>query len=219
MRQFDDIPTLSVAQGTDPNSVKPEPLPLPHHRFGFLWDFVVMPPPSAPYLPSSGRQFIRFNPSRVLARIDLDPLKNNPCFYFNFRGISVGCNSTDLPCEYDISGLQWNGNVDVIQGNKVFTTASCPAQSNCTLLPLDAESVTPSPFQNLTAITIKATSGGQPTIWWADDVKFDWTENTCEAAQCRSKIPNTIMHPAWKENVMKPSPFLRRATRRHIKDA
>jgi hypothetical protein len=133
--------------------------------------------------------------SRV-ANIGLAQLRGNPCFRFALQGIKLGCNSTDAPCVFDITALQWNGVEEVAQGNKTFEVAACPDISNCTLNHQILDQAAAPTFENLTAINITLTSTGQPQTWWADDLQIAWTDNDCTAAACRARVPNNIMIPS-----------------------
>jgi hypothetical protein len=207
-----------VKSGTDPSTVKPEPVPNPYHRFEFSPDFRVAPPPTAPYIPSSGALFSQFEPIQDLsARIDLDPLRDNSCFRFDFHGISLGCNSTDQPCLFEIVSIQWDGKTDVVQGTQTLTVEACPQQANCSLSAQTVEASAAASFTNLTAINITATSADEPVTFWADDLQLSWTNNTCGAATCRSKVPNTIMkQSSLSSTVSKTKGFLRWAGRVHV---
>ncbi|KAK1753727.1 hypothetical protein QBC47DRAFT_47378 [Echria macrotheca] len=190
--QFDDIPTITGGNGSSP----PQPVPFPYHRFFFSSGFTVVPPPSTRYQPSSGIQMTQYNTSvSPTAQIGLAQLQDNSCFRFNFLGISLGCDSTDQSCVFDITGLQWNGDDNVVQSNRTLEIAACPDGSNCTLSHQILDSAAAMTFSNLTAINITLTVGGQPRNWWGDDLQIAWSDNSCAAATCRSRVPNTIMIP------------------------
>jgi hypothetical protein len=53
---------LSVSD-PNPNDVTPEPVFNPYHQFDFSDGFVVVPPPTAKYLPTSKPLFIEFIPN------------------------------------------------------------------------------------------------------------------------------------------------------------
>ncbi|KAL2015439.1 hypothetical protein VTK56DRAFT_5494 [Thermocarpiscus australiensis] len=195
--QFDDIPVVATGNVTDANSIKPQPVPFPYHRFSFSGDFHVVPPPATKYRPSSGSRMLLHNTSTSsVGQISLAELRGNPCFRFNFHSVSLGCNSTSAPCTFHITGLQWNGIEDVVRGNKTFGIAACSQQSNCTLSHLMIDSETAPTFANLTAINITLSTAGQPQTWWADDLRILWTDNSCSAAACRAMVPDktVVLH-------------------------
>jgi len=127
------------------------------------------------------------------AQIGLAALRENPCLRFDFLGMGLGCNSTELPCIFDIRGLQWNGVDEVLQANHSFELSACPDSGNCTLRHQLLNSAAAITFTNLTAINITLTVGGQPQTWWGDDLQIAWTDNDCTSAACRAQVPNTIM--------------------------
>ena len=204
--QFDDLPPLQVSNSTDPSTVMPMPVPAPYHRFGFTAGFKVVPPPSTRYLPSSGKLMVQHDGSVTSpAQIGNGPLTSNPCFRFDFRGASLGCNSTDLACVFNFTGLSWDGSSEVVQASKIIDVPACTEDTDCILTArtLDASDG----FVNLTAINVTLTVGGETQAWWADDLDFAWTDGSCFAGLCRSRVPNTIM--------MQTTPFsraMRRAT-------
>ncbi|KAK4223089.1 hypothetical protein QBC38DRAFT_373861 [Podospora fimiseda] len=183
--KFDDIPTLSDDNGDFP----PAPVPFPYHRFFFSPGFAVVPPPAAKYSPSSGNQLVQYDPSvSQTAIIGLAKLRSSPCFRFSFLGISLGCNSTTVPCNFNITGLNWDGTSEVVESHHEFDIAPCRKTSGCTLSHQILNSAAALPFGNLTSITIN-----HEGTWWADDLQIAWTENDCDSAACRAAVPNTIM--------------------------
>ncbi|KAK3319867.1 hypothetical protein B0T19DRAFT_433219 [Cercophora scortea] len=194
--QFDDIPTLSTGNFTNPNSFPLQPVPFPYHRFFFSNGFHVSSLPTSRYQPSSGSQLVQYNASlEPIAQIGLAELRTNPCFRFAFLGISLGCNSTTEPCVFNVAGLQWDGVDEVAQGLRTFEVAACSTPANCTLSHQILDSAAQLQFANLTAINITLTVAGQPQTWWGDDLQFAWADNDCIAASCRARVPNTIMFP------------------------
>src|SRR5690349_5252717 len=107
MRQFDDIPPLAIGD-QNADTVTPPPVFSPYHQFDFSGGFVVVPPPTDPYLPSSGNQLTEFIPPGDFM---IPPPSNGfapetdafsgiigdgdhglaGCFGFNFYGASIGC--------------------------------------------------------------------------------------------------------------------------------
>ena len=148
------------------------------------------------------------------AQMGLAQLRGNPCFRFDFLGISLGCNSTDQPCVFNVEGLQWNGVDEVVQANRTLEVAACPDSSNCTLSHQILDSAAVLTFSNLTSINVTLTVAGQPQIWWGDDLQIAWTDNDCAAAACRARVPNTIMFPNNLQSTRsKAKSLLRWATR------
>jgi len=128
-----------------------------------------------------------------IATIGVGNQVSNSCFRFNFRSMKLGCNSTDLPCQFNITGLRNTGSdaQDTPVYWNVFNVTACPAKANCSLTPVDGD---PTAFSDLTSMTIQLTIGnGLNGTWWGDDLQLSWTNNGCEEANCRSKVPNTIL--------------------------
>lgn len=192
--QFDDIPTISVDNTTDPSSVPAQPVPFPHHRFFFSNGFDVVSSPAGPFQPASGSQLVHFNSSESsTAQIGLAQLRENSCFRFNFLGFGFGCLSANESCVFDVKGLQWNGVEETVQASRTIEITGCSGTSNCSLSHQVLDSAAAVTFANLTSINITLTVAGQAQDWWGDDLQIAWTDNTCSTATCRSQEPNTIM--------------------------
>ncbi|KAK3376101.1 hypothetical protein B0T24DRAFT_618001 [Lasiosphaeria ovina] len=133
--------------------------------------------------------------SSAIAQIGVGQFRENPCFRFDFLGLGLGCNSTDQPCVFNVTGLQWNGLDETVQATRSFEITPCPGRSNCTLSHQVLDSAAALQFTNLTSINITLAVAGQPQTWWADDLQLSWTDNACTSASCRAKVPDTIMIP------------------------
>ncbi|KAI0880938.1 uncharacterized protein GGS22DRAFT_173811 [Annulohypoxylon maeteangense] len=191
---FDDLPPLG--SGSDPN-VGPMPLFSPYHRFYFSPGFSVLPPPPAPYDPSSGKLMIQFTPPSLsnlsepdaTAQISVGPQTSSDCFPFNFNGFSLGCNSTDSPCSFNFTGMRFDEQAQ--QEKEVVSLTievpACPSLSNCKLIPIEFTG-----FEKLTSVLINLKVDDKPKTWWADDLALGWSDNQCEKAVCRSKVRDTV---------------------------
>ncbi|KAK3936845.1 hypothetical protein QBC46DRAFT_23392, partial [Diplogelasinospora grovesii] len=210
---FDDVPNLSTTNVTGPITVQAQPVPFPYHRFFFSSGFHVVPSQASRYSPSSGNQLAFYNASAASdGQIGLGPLSENSCFRFDFLGISLGCNSIDQPCIFNVTGLYWDGTTEAIQASRTFEIAPCSEPANCTLRYDGLDSAAAEQFTNLTAVNIALTVAGQPQSWWCDDFQIAWTDNACTAAACRSRVPNTATvphHRSWSRAVRKAKGFLR----------
>jgi hypothetical protein len=176
------------------------PIPNPYHRFAFSNGFAAMPPPKSPFKPSSGKLMTMFtpgnNPMAGFAQFGVGSLTENPCFRFDFQGISVGCIGQDLVCTVTVTGVQWNGTSNVDAGTKVWRISTCSQAQGCSLSEQIIDSDAGVGFTDLTAVKITAEVDDNPTSFAADDVQIGWTDTSCEAAVCRSKVRNSIM--GWK---------------------
>ncbi|KAF8855406.1 hypothetical protein BDZ45DRAFT_676177 [Acephala macrosclerotiorum] len=181
------------------NTTDPEPVFSPYHQFDFSDGWVIVPPPTDPYLPSSPPLLTEFIPNFNLTTSTSQSGPNSAefgysgdigsadhgslgCFSFNVYGASFGCDSTGPDCVFSFTGFRYENGVatSVVSENSAIT--ACPALANCDLVP-----ITLSPaFQDLDVIRINVTVAGEPKIWWMDDLKLGWTDNSCSAGMCRS---------------------------------
>jgi hypothetical protein len=44
-------------------------------------------------------------------------------------------------------------------------------------------------FSNLDSIRINVTVGSTPKIWWMDDLRLGWFDNSCKTGLCRVSTP------------------------------
>ncbi|KAI1411531.1 hypothetical protein F5Y13DRAFT_165186 [Hypoxylon sp. FL1857] len=176
------------------------PLFSPYHRFYFSSGFDVLPPPRAPFDPSSGNLMIQFTPSSITntsdpdvpsdtATISVGPQTSSPCFPFNFNGFSLGCNSTSSPCVFNFTGLRFD---QESQREKevawlTLNVPACPSMNHCKLVP-----VTFTGFDRLTSVQISLKVDDEAKRWWADDLSLGWSDNQCDTAVCRSKVRDSI---------------------------
>ncbi|KAI1458558.1 hypothetical protein F4805DRAFT_117741 [Annulohypoxylon moriforme] len=200
---FDDLPPLG--SGSDPN-VGPMPLFSPYHRFYFSPGFAVLPPPPAPYDPSSGKLMIQFTPPSLsnlsdpdaAAQISVGPQTSSDCFPFNFNGFSLGCNSTDSLCSFNFTGMRFDPEIQQ-EKEVVWLTVevpACPSMSHCKLVPIEFTG-----FERLTSILINLKVDGKPKTWWADDLALGWSDNQCEKAVCRSKVRDSVRKRDGTSNI------------------
>lgn len=207
--QYDDIPPLTAV---DLGQTRPMPLFSPYHRFTYSTGFYVIPPPEGPYRPSSGRLMLQIEPPAVRNSTDteLDPdavefgveprVLLNPCFHVNMVSINLGCDSTGSPCQFTFLGLRYNATTrdnDVV-ANRTLQVAACPQQADCNLEPTAVTGL-----MDLTAIIIKLSVAGRPARWYADDLSLAWTDNSCQAAQCRSQVPDRLFGKDIKNGDMR----------------
>jgi hypothetical protein len=136
------------------------------------------------------------NPTAGFAQFGVGSLTENPCFRFDFQGISVGCIGQDLVCTVTVTGVQWNGTSNVDAGTKIWRIPTCAQAQGCSLSEQIIDSDAGVGFTDLTAVKITAEVDDNPTSFAADDVQIGWTDTSCEAAVCRSKVRNSIM--GWK---------------------
>lgn len=145
------------------------------------------------------------SPSQVIgtqdtAEIGVGPNAANPCFRFNFYSANVGCaaQGTEQWCEFEVSGYTYGESTakeKSIAWSEIKRVPACPnfPHESCHLTPIQFDGYT-----NLTSVLIKLHVGSELRVWWGDDIKVGWTENSCEAATCRA---NTAPHRVKREAV------------------
>jgi hypothetical protein len=194
----------------------PQPVFSPYHQFDFSNGYVVAPPPKDPYLPSSPPQLTQFIPNFTVGNSTAASGPNSVqggfagdigngdhdgtgCFRFNFYGASIGCDSQGPSCVFTFTGIRH----DLATGKDVAVTSgmmaidACPELVDCPLTPVTFDSS----FSNLSVIRMQVTVGGEPKIWWMDDIKMGWYDNSCAMGMCRT---NTHIHKRQlKSNVSK----------------
>ncbi|KAG4441931.1 hypothetical protein IFR05_002615 [Cadophora sp. M221] len=200
---FDDIPPLSISN--DSTFSQPQPIFSPYHHFDFSGGFRVAPPPVEPYLPESKPLLVEFMPSTDAAnnvkqaRPNADSgttgyMRNadhglTSCFSFNLYGASFGCDSQGPDCDFTFTGYRYDAATQSTKSvaNQQLAISACPTPKslNCILTPMTLDST----FKNLDQITINATVQGVPKMWWMDDLRLGWFDNTCEKGMCRAKAP------------------------------
>ena len=69
---------------------------------------------------------------------------------------------------------------------QTITIPACPQLVECPLTSVSVEG-----FTNLDIIRTRLTVGGVHKIWWVDDVRLGWSDDSCKAGICRknAKIP------------------------------
>lgn len=190
---------MSVVNSSD-NTIQPEPVFSPYHKFDFSDGFVVVPPPTDPYLPSSPALLAEFMPNFNLTTSNPTSGPNSAqygwsgdignadhgatgCFGFNVYGASLGCASTGPDCVFSFTGYKYSNTVGPATPITSSTARirACPAQKDCQLSPINLDPT----FRGLDTIRINVTVAGQPKMWWMDDLRMGWTNNSCSAGLCR----------------------------------
>ncbi|KAI1763683.1 hypothetical protein GGR53DRAFT_357279 [Hypoxylon sp. FL1150] len=176
------------------------PLFSPYHRFYFSQGFSVLPPPPAPYDPSSGNLMLQFTPGSLLNQSDSDassdsatisvgPQTSSVCFPFNLYSFSLGCDSRDAPCVFNITGLRFDHQSQQ-ETEVAWETAeveACTKEIGCKLVPVKLTG-----FEKLTSFRITLKVNDKVRMWWADDLALGWSDNQCEKAVCRSKVRDSV---------------------------
>jgi collagen type III alpha len=152
----------------------------------------------SPYIPTSGSQLVQFVPSGAMAQppvgsqdtaqIGLGDKTRDPCFRWNFYGFNIGCDShpAEVFCEFIVSGYQYSSlyGFEVRVVSQTVWVPTCSGTNGCGL-----SYQTLSNFDNLTSILVSTLVNGEPRVWWMDDMRMGWTNNSCEAAFDRQNAP------------------------------
>ena len=177
----------------------------PYKKFKFSDGFTVVPPPRVPYLPSSKPLLLEFIPNFTVNTTDNDSGPNSReygwsgdignadqgltgYFSFNMYGASLGCDSRVDACIFTLSGFRYDRTTKAnnqVTSQKLVVPA-CSALKDCALTTVTLDGT----FNNLDAVRMNVTVGGLPKLWWVDDVRLGWYNNTCSVGRCRqnSKI-------------------------------
>lgn len=183
------------------DDVKAGPLFNPARDIWFSEGFLIAPPSSQTsqsYIPSSGGQLVEFVPPSLpllgrsnvgdTAEIGVGPNAPNHCFRFDFQGASLGCaaDGAEKWCEFEVSAYRYNeilGREESIAWSETKRIPACTSfpNGNCRLTPVSFDG-----YANITSVLITLRVGTELRVWWGDDFKFGWNDNSCEAAACRA---------------------------------
>ncbi|RCI11010.1 hypothetical protein L249_5250 [Ophiocordyceps polyrhachis-furcata BCC 54312] len=185
------------------DDIKPGPLFNPSGDVWFSEGFLVAPPAAQvaqSFVPSSGGQLVEFVPPSLAslpighlgsgdrAEVGVGPNAPKPCFRFDFFSAELGCAATAAEgwCEFEVAAYRYDPAVTFEQSiawSETKRVPACPSfpSGSCALTPVDFEGYT-----NISSVLIYVRVGLEMRAWWGDDFKFGWTDNSCEAASCRS---------------------------------
>lgn len=159
--------------------------------FSFGGRFSVAPPPTAPFVPESAPLLLQFNATEsrgdgVIPTGEIGPSKeylDSGCFGFGARGVSLGCDSTDAPCDWQITGVRRSATgIDEEVVTQRASTSPCPTGNGCDL----TELILLDRFRDLVKLRINVTVDGEAADWYADNFVLEWADKSCTAAICRS---------------------------------
>ncbi|KAF4337628.1 hypothetical protein FBEOM_8491 [Fusarium beomiforme] len=192
----------------DFDNSKPGPLFNPVENIWFSGGFLIAPPStrqSQPYIPSSGGQLVEFVPpvlsnttstiSGDVAQIGVGPHAASPCFRFDFFGASLGCDAygDEKWCELEISAYRWNetsSTEESIAWSETRQVPACPTFSKggyeLTRVELDG-------YKDLSSVLITLRVSQNLRVWWGDDFRVGWSDNSCIAASCRTNVPSQLV--------------------------
>ncbi|KAM0237341.1 hypothetical protein ACHAPO_004688 [Fusarium lateritium] len=207
-------PTVCPAGGSIGNTTidfdnsKPGPLFNPVENIWFSGGFLIAPPTSQqsqPYIPSSGGQLVEFVPPALsnttttisgdVAQIGMGPHAASPCFRFDFFGANLGCDARgdEKWCEFDISAYRWNetsSTEESIAWSETKQVPACPkfSEGGYELTRVDLDG-----YKDLSSILITLRVSSDLRVWWGDDFRIGWSDNSCIAASCRANAPSQFV--------------------------
>lgn len=161
---------------------------------------MVPPPKRLPFLPTSSPLLLEFIPNFTAnssnsktgpnaadhgfsGQIGSGDEGHTGCFNFNLYGASLGCDSRGPDCDFTITGYSY----DVVSNKtsqitqQVVHVPACPGLSDCVLTNVDLDDS----FRGLTYFFMNVTVAGKPKLWWMDDLRLGWFDNSCEMGVCR----------------------------------
>lgn len=163
--------------------------------------------------PASPPQLAMYLPNRTATQMSGEGARQNggigrirnPAFNFNAYGGYFAClkgpisltNGPDpLNCTLEVSGFRWDHDAkqEKLQAISTFHMAPCletnvNAKGKCEMTKIDFSSEG-SDFTDLSSISIKSyfwVDVKKEEMFFMDDLKFSWTDNSCEAAATRGK--------------------------------
>ncbi len=92
------------------------------------------------------------------------------CSRFNLISWKLGCNSTEAPCRFNVTGMREAGGQEIPVKSKVFVIPPCAKHSGNTLTPVafDGEN-----FSNLSSFSVQLQVGASLAVsWWSDDLRI-----------------------------------------------
>ncbi|RGP74225.1 hypothetical protein FSPOR_1920 [Fusarium sporotrichioides] len=207
-------PTVCPAGGSIGNTTidfdnsKPGPLFNPVEDIWFSGGFLIAPPTSQqpqPYIPSSGGQLVEFVPPALsnttttisgdVAQIGVGSHASSPCFRFDFFGANLGCDARgdEKWCEFDISAYRWNetsSTEESIAWSETKQVPACPkfSEGGYQLTRIDLDG-----YKDLSSILITLRVSSNLRVWWGDDFRVGWSDNSCIAASCRANSPSQFV--------------------------
>ncbi|KAJ4118699.1 hypothetical protein NW768_010758 [Fusarium equiseti] len=207
-------PSICPAGGSIGNTTidfdtsKPGPLFNPVENIWFSSGFLIAPPTtqqSQPYIPSSGGQLVEFVPPALsnttttisgdVAQIGVGPHAASPCFRFDFFGADFGCDAQgdEKWCEFDISAYRWNETSSTEESIAWSETKQVPACTKFSEGGYQLTRVDLDGYKDLSSILITLRVSSNLRVWWGDDFRVGWTDNSCVAASCRANAPSQFV--------------------------
>ncbi|KAK0363984.1 hypothetical protein LTR02_003752 [Friedmanniomyces endolithicus] len=173
---FDDLPNFVPNKQNKTDITQAPPIPNPYHHLTFSNGYVYGPQPSVPYLPSSAPHLAVFlaNGSGMTAssmqpgEVGDGPYESMSAFWFD---------------AFIFTGYTWSPDAknEIATYTQNATLAPCPSSANCQLQHVSF----PTSFRGLSGVRMQAFVGNEPRMFFMDDMKLGWSNNTCQAGLTR----------------------------------
>ncbi|KAI9837823.1 MAG: hypothetical protein M1819_006757 [Sarea resinae] len=168
----------------------------PYHHLFFSPGFAYAPPPTVPFPPTSPPHLAIFLENQAVNATSVDgspdaglevagefgagPRASQSAYWFNAYEANLGCdNRGPKACKLTISGYTFSQEEqqEILSVEQFVSLPPCRNFQNCKLTTVCFSDA----FRNLTGVRIVAFLSGQPRIWFMDDVRLAWSNNTCAA--------------------------------------
>ncbi|OAX85149.1 hypothetical protein ACJ72_00484 [Emergomyces africanus] len=188
---FDDLPRYSPSNN---NTASFPPIFNPYNHLFFSDGWSYGPPPTEPYPPASNPHIGIYVPEKnkdnrgspyagLLSggEFGAGPRSSLNNFWFDAYSAYFGCDngSTNTTCAVTVSAVRYSTKTSTEEaaGTRKFTLLPCPGYKNCTLSPLDFGDS----FRGISGLQFSASVQDKPVIFFVDDIKMNWYNNTCAA--------------------------------------
>lgn len=131
---------------------------------------------SSRFIPSSMPAMLRFDLPATTNHGAVNGMAKigaaNSCSRFNLVSWNLGCDSTDAPCHFNVTGFRLAGGEEVMVGSKVFVVPQAAKTPGNALHQIVFGT---DDFSKLSSFTIQLESEGSDThdqAWWSDDLSI-----------------------------------------------
>lgn len=86
-------------------------------------------------------------------------------------------------CDFAFTGYKYDvaSKETSLVTQQVINVPACPELADCVLTTVDLNSS----FKDLTYFFMNVTVAGKPKLWWMDDLRMGWSDNSCAMGLCR----------------------------------
>ncbi|OAT03818.1 hypothetical protein BDBG_00496 [Blastomyces gilchristii SLH14081] len=188
---FDNLPRFSPSNN-DAAAFPPIFNPYNHLFFSDGWSYG--PPPTEPYPPTSNPHIGIYIPEKSEdnrgspyagllhgGEFGAGPRSSLDTFWFDAYSANFGCDngSANTTCAVTVSAVRYSAQTKIEEsaGTRRFAIPPCPGYRNCRLSSLDFGDS----FLGISGLKFSASVQDKPAIFFVDDIKMNWYNNTCAA--------------------------------------